>query len=753
MLCDALEDAIALSARPGEDVPPTDHSHIWRPAVEEEPPTEPAIRDLLLNAVRDAAVSIARQGPDRPAEVVEMLHDRTRQVFRRVALHVLREIEDSPIALVRSALLDRDVLENPHFHHEYLLLAADRFPDLSGEERRTILDWIAEGPRDAEGWGGSGRLDEAGRKRWTQDRLALLFDVAPPAWQQRYQELTGELGPAEHPEFATPPGVGRRRNSPKSAEDLRRMGVDAMLELLLTWQQPGGWSRPSRDGLAHEVMLTVAADPAPHARAAPRFEQLDPAYVEAFLFGLREAVKRELPFPWRPVIDLCQHVVGVGLPGAPEQGAVPSPSEHLAGCRREMAHLLSAGFATGPASLPYELRTPVWNVLGRLTGDSDPDPEQESKLLKAGVELATISTNTTRGKALHATVRYALWVRRNIEKGPGSVERVMRGFDEMPEVREVLDAHLDLRRDPSSGIRVVYGWWLPWLIMLDPEWTRRRLGDILPRDRALDDLRHAAWGAYLTFNTPYENVWNLLKGEYRRAAERLNPRAPSDLHLPGPEERLAEHLLSVYWRGKLRIEDPDSALSRLFARAPDSLAAHAITFVGRSLPGWKGPVPGDVKLRLMKLWERRLGVARHNPAAHQQELSAFGWWFATGLFEDKWAIAQLQSVIDLTGGRVESTHMVVAKLAEIAGSVPAAAVEILGRIVEGDRGRTIVGWRDQGRSVLSAVLESQDEQAREAAIELLDAFEVEEIPQDTTWEATAGKPSSRRGAPDGMRTP
>ena len=65
----------------------------------------------------------------------------TTRVFRRVALHVLREIEDSPIALVRSALLDRDVAENPHFHHEYLLLAAERFADLSGEERSTIAEF------------------------------------------------------------------------------------------------------------------------------------------------------------------------------------------------------------------------------------------------------------------------------------------------------------------------------------------------------------------------------------------------------------------------------------------------------------------------------------------------------------------------------------------------------------------------------------------------------------------------------------
>ena len=153
----------------------------------------------------------------------------------------------------------------------------------------------------------------------------------------------------------------------------------------------------------------------------------------------------------------------------------------------------------------------------------------------------------------------------------------------------------------------------------------------------------------------------------------------------------------------------------------------------------------------MKLWERRLGTVRHKPGAHQQELAAFGWWFATGLFEQRWAIEQLRQVTDLTGGRVDATHMVVAKLAEAARSAPATAVEILARIMEGDRGRTIVGWRDQGRNVLSAVIESSDEQAREAAMRLLDAFEVEELPQDTTWESAASRPSSRRGAAEGMR--
>jgi hypothetical protein len=735
LLCEALESAIALSARPGEDIPPADHSYIWRPAIEEEPPAEQAPRDVLLTALRDAAVGLAQRGPDELRQVVDMLQARSRHVFGRVALHVMAEIEATPMALIRPVLLDRSLLENPHFHHEHLLLAADRFTELTDDERGRILGWIAEGP---------GGLDTRTLSRWTQDRLALLLDVVPEPWQRRYHELTDELGPPEHPEFAAPPGAGRRRNSPKSADDLRRMGLPKMLEYLRTWTPPGGWARPSRDGLAHEVMLTVAADPEPHARAADQFDSLDLAYVEAFLFGLREAVKRELSFPWKPVVELCGRILS-------RAATVDGDTEALAGCRRETAHLLSAGFATGPAEMPFDLRTQIWSVLKALTDDPDPDLEQENKLLKAGVELVTISTNTTRGKALHATVRYGLWVRRHIEKGAGSVQRVMAGFDEMPEVREVLDAHLDHRRDPCTGMRVVYGWWLPWLVMLDPEWTRRRLPEILPRDKALDEHRHAAWGAYVTFNTPYENVWNLLKNEYKRAVERLDPKGSPVLHLPGPRERVAEHLMSVFWRGKIKIEESDSAISRFFSRAPDALAAHAITFAGRSLPGWKGPVPGEVKLRLMKLFERRVAAARRDPAAHQLEMAAFGWWFATGLFEQKWAIQQLDVVTDLTGGRLDSTHMAVAKLAEKAGSAPAKAVEILARIVEGDRGHTIVGWRDQGRAVLSAVMESPDDKAREAAMDLLDAFTVEDLPQDTTWEAVVGKPSSKRGASDDMR--
>jgi hypothetical protein len=43
---------------------------------------------------------------------------------------------------------------------------------------------------------------------------------------------------------------------------------------------------------------------------------------------------------------------------------------------------------------------------------------------------------------------------------------------ELPEVKEVLDKHLDKDHEPSLAIRSVYGRWLPWLVLLDSSWVK-----------------------------------------------------------------------------------------------------------------------------------------------------------------------------------------------------------------------------------------------------------------------------------------
>ena len=79
------------------------------------------------------------------------------------------------------------------------------------------------------------------------------------------------------------------------------------------------------------------------------------------------------------------------------------------------------------------------------------------------MDPATLSLNTVRGETFHAVVQYALWWRRHVEDGPDAEERLGAGFDGLPEVRDLLEAHLDPENDPSLAVRAVYGQWFPWI--------------------------------------------------------------------------------------------------------------------------------------------------------------------------------------------------------------------------------------------------------------------------------------------------
>ena len=160
----------------------------------------------------------------------------------------------------------------------------------------------------------------------------------------------------------------------------------------------------------------------------------------------------------------------------------------------------------------------------------------------------------------------------------------------MPEVREILDTHLDPARDPSLAIRAVYGQWFPWIALLDAEWAKSRVAKIFPTDEVLQPLRNAAWDTYVIFCPPYDNVFELLQDEYARAVEAVGSPRTEQRQLADPDEKLGEHLMTYYWRGKLRFDQPGPLLEKFFAKASDELRAHALDFIGRSLRITESPV-------------------------------------------------------------------------------------------------------------------------------------------------------------------
>jgi len=716
LLCDLLDKALRLSQRRREDKT-EDYSYIWYPAVEEHSSIIPRgdLKEVLADSIRDAAELLIREELVSLPEIVEHLRSRPWSIFHRIALHLLRQFPEKAPDLVTSHLMDRSKLGDLNLMHEYALLLRERFKVLTPDQRKNILDWIDQGPDLS--WLGpdvSAEELEQRKKSWQLRRLTWIKDDLPEEWEKRYKQLVEEIGEPEHPEFPVQTGrVWTGPVSPKSAEELRKMSIDELVRFLKTWRPPKGIPArlepiPEPEGLGRELTKVISENPERFASEATKFQGLDPTYVRALISGLYEAAKQGKAFKWEPILQLCRWVVKqpreIKGRSVREFGADP----HWGWTRHAIAHLLSAGF--GKDLIPIELRKAAWEVLCPITDDPDPTPEEEKRSALEPFELAI---NTTRGEALEAVFHYAVWVKKHLESVDNK-ERTARSLDEIPEVREMLEKHLDPENDPSIAIRSVYGKWFPWLVRIDEEWAREKAPKIFPLEESQRPLSEAAWQAYIGFNRPYPKVFQLLRDQYTLALERLSTTSEEGQRFTRTaREQLARHLMTLYWQGTIELDDP--LLTRFWKKAPPDLRVLALQFIGHSLKVTEGEIEPSILERLNRLWESRLRHAKEEPENSKGEMAAFGWWFVSGKFEDGWAMQQLMEAL-LISKDVEADDLVMEQLVALADKMPLQCVHCVQAIAEGDReGFKIYTSRKRVRAILRTALHSSDhEAAREA---------------------------------------
>jgi hypothetical protein len=732
LLCDLLEASNRLSQRRDDYEGPEDLSCIWRRAIEDHEQNRlHTLRDVLVNGVRDAAELLAQENRVSIADLVHKLEDRPWRVFHRIALYLLSRFPDAAPDLIAAHLLNRSLFDISGVRHEYVLLLRQCFNALMPEQQRVILDWIDKGPDLIEFTQGQWQLtgkrptDEdlaRWKRRWQRDRLAWLSPHLSEDWKGRYEALVVELGEAEHPEFPvfiSSGWVGPA--SPKAREDLQAMPIADIVEFLKTWSPSGDSMSPSWEGLGRILSSVVSQDPGRFAAGAERFKGLDPTYVRALLSGFREAVKQNRRFEWTSVLKLCSWVVSQPREIPRRSVSLGDADPDWGWTRKATADLLSTGFEEGPAMVPFDFRDAVWRILEPITDDPEPTVEYEARYGGSNMDPATLSINTTRGEAMHAVVRYGLWVRRHLEKLPDAKERLQRGFDEIPEVRNALERHLDASVDPSLAIRAVYGQWFPWLVLLDKAWARNNVTRIFPIDDSQGMYRDAAWETYIIFCAPYDEVFEVLRDQYAAAVQRLAARAGDQRRLADPDQHLAQHLMTLYWRGKLNMDGPEGLMTRFWKGASEEIRGHALGFIGRSLCDVKDNVPHQTLERMKMLWQSRLTAAKESPMPdiYAAEMAAFGWWFDSGKFEDSWAVKQLGDALKIAR-KMEREDAVVERLAALSQRMPLEAVQCLEAIAKGDKeGWGIYGWRQHGRTILSTALAESNPETRTAAESLV----------------------------------
>ena len=244
---------------------------------------------------------------------------------------------------------------------------------------------------------------------------------------------------------------------------------------------------------------------------------------------------------------------------------------------------------------------------------------------------------------------------------------------------------------------------------IDKDWLARNADGLfhLPGITESPPMAHgwAAWNSFLVWVTPHIEFYTLFKQQFAYAVAQSVEVDVTAQSREQPMNHLGEHLMVLYGRGQLGLDD-DGGLLRSFLRdAKPDIRRHAIGFVGRSLEG-EEKVPSEVIARFKALWETYWSGPGRQDAQQKPDAWLFGIWFSSGKLPEQWALEQLESFVDVTS-TPEPDHAIAQQLAKIASTDIVRAVGILDRMVRGDReGWRIHGWLDSARQILEAAMKA-----------------------------------------------
>jgi hypothetical protein len=718
LLLATLNSTIELSQTKQEDQTDNeDYLYIFQPAIEEKTTSE-HLPSALLCSLRDAAETAIRNDPTQFNAVLGELKARKWTSFQRLVLHLCRVFPDLSLSEAIAQFSNPAILEHPALKHESILLLKQFFPQFPEKNRDEILGWIERGPdrEEVKNWLGEKATAsdvEDFCERQKRDWLAVLKDTLPESLETKLSSLIERYGQPQSLEEIDRTSSWVGPTSPISHDRLINMSPQEAINYLNSWQPSQGPPEPTPEGLGRILEKVVTNKPADYAAQAEGFRESDPTYIRFLFQGIREAIKKGSTYDWSQILELAEWVISQPreIPGRSGRSTDTDPDWGWA--RKAIANLLEEGFKETPAALPFMERDRIWHILHVLTDDPDPTPEHEERYGGKNMDPAQLSINTVRGDAFHALMEYALWVQRNLkEKNTGDAVSP-QSFDLMPEVREVLDRHLDISREPSLTIRSIYGKWIPYIAGLDWQWLCSNLPKIFPQQESATTRFRAAWESCVVFNKPNTALLSILLPYYQLAIQQLDSVESLMLRPASPDNRLGEHLAVYYWLNKIQLNSEDGLIQEFFTHATDRIRAHVMWFIGYSASQWHENVPDSILNRLQQLFESRLGVAKstQNTEALEKELANFSFWFISCKFNEEWCLNTLVSILEITG-KIKLEGKAIHRLVELCPRFPLHCTKILKGIVEGSEDIWVIdALENDAKAILRTAMNSGDSDA------------------------------------------
>jgi hypothetical protein len=732
-LCDWLKAAVEAKGRVNDKG--RDYSDIWRPAIEEhEQNKDYDFASAVVGCVRDGFERAITSGNLSLDGALQIINDYQYLVFRRIRLHLIGAFAEQNPDLAQRTMLDRGLFEEYGCKHEHATLLGKRFGMLDSAQQATWLKWVQEipTPRIAEVLTEPNDPDKSQcwRNYWRFERLHWVRDHLTGEHKHFYEKMLAECGEPDMADLNFRSGPVRWGDeSPLAVEELSKRTFEEAVQMVCSWNAEGtAFMRGDIEGLASTFGQYVGTDPEQYSREAQLLIDRPAIFVRKFVEQMRGSVTAGREIDLSGVLTLCEWVLSrpVDERTTPEQERGFLVDKNWQWTRDEISGFLRSvctAMQEGTPRYPFEgFREWIWRLIEPLCYDG-PDPLDEDALHDdpRTRDYLNFAINTSRGKALEAACEYARCVANHVKERDEKKEVVPGGFGAMPEFRQMLEWQV-ARENRSTESMAIMGARISLIYWIDKEWLVENVCRLFP----LQDMKEtpvsaeawAAWNAFLVWGGTHIEFYRILKPHFAYAVEQLVNVEPKGNGREEPMRRLGEHLMLLYGRGDLGLDEDGGLIRQFIANASADLRRHTISFVGQTLDG-DTDIPSDVIQRFMTLWEEYWSGFGKQDAKEEPNAWLFGWWFSCGQFPEQWALVKLEEFVEVAP-TPEPDHAIRKRLAEIAYVDIARSVRILNRMIRGDR----EGWRihscvDEARVILGQAMQAQGE-ARDTAVALID---------------------------------
>ena len=710
-----------------------DYSEIWCRRLNRSDRNYADIKEMLVYTLTFACEKVYEKSPESIERLDQALRNQRWKVFKRLRQHLYSlNLNEQTLPWIREFILEYKDYDERTYDYEFQKMihtACEHFGVslLSEGERTAIFDAILNGPSREEPLERMGdQFTEEGFQQWQRSFHRKQLRPFARLLTGKYHSYFHELEDAEERPLSgedySPVRSGRvSYRSPRSLEDLARLGDEELLSYINDWQEI---QRDEDDWLVEinikslvRVFQTVFKD-----RIIPNEERLAfwmenrdrierPIYVRAIVQVIQGHVKEQHYERLDLWFEFCEWVLSHPDTESDEKDAsldypvweLPQPDES-----REQPDWRNSRWAVRDfiseclrkdMNIPFSARELLASILRLLCTQFDRRLDLDEPALLNRKDQINEAISSTRSRALEDLVEFGFWVRRYDDT------------DNVPEVTSILeerfkdDAEYPLTMPERAMIGMCYGS----ICSLNQSWAAKYKVIFFTQDDL--PVWIETFGSYLHFNRPFKPIFEILRDDFVFALDHLadlagNKRSGRELN-----DKLGQHIFAYYLWEVYPLNGEDSLLEKFYEKAQKdpqrwtTLSNHVGWLVAE-----RDEKKGNERLeqgmidRIVAFFDWRL------EQKEPEELQKIAFWLETEYLNPNWRLDAYAKILDVTPPDNWSISIVVNMLNGMLESHTAKVVECFAKTTDViDQGDLIYIDTDEAKFILKTGLSSEDE--------------------------------------------